>query len=1132
LCAARTIAGLSAAQGAPALDMVPCPKPPEGAKLRPDVASISEDGEYLFLSSTEQSSTCGRVRIDALIAPNDQSLRLEPFDTVAVLRPDGTALYVPETASSVRLGALKSLKEKPQESSAVLTGVELGGQSYRAFLQPMKLKVLQGKDAAELLVAGFIAQPRFDKATTEIRLSSYLWVVLLLALGILSLPMAKLWLLGPYSSFTRFDVTLLVTSALTAALLSVILLFSFVAHNMLWERSERQAESTAKELERQLRGKLSKIGGQLADFSYDPDVETLASNIGEPDEGTSSGMSEACRAYGHGDSLTSALFEGDSKRWPMCERTYFVPPQPGTFNVAFLSNSRGFQQAKLVPGAHASAPISVANRGYFRRAMTGDIGCLDELCATQGTAEVVRSATSSKMVLIAAQASTDQEGNVVGVLAVENPLDELANLVLPLGVQAAVIDRDGRVMMHSDNEAAHGQELFADLDRPIELRAAVANDAPESLELRYLGVPSRIHVRPVGLRGLGWSLLVMTPQSIVDVATTDMVLTSLFAFVALIAFAVLTVCLGLLVHRVIVMVVATEIVPADARQPVSLRPHRSRSRDYASVGLRMLVLSGALISLTLLLGNWLPTTLLLLLSAFVAWAMLAKTPGIFLKAAPGWKRIDEYLMNVTRLRKHLDRARDQHQHNWRDSLTFTYTLCCVGLVSVFIVVPATVIFCETFDQITETLVRAEQLHLTRKVGKQPGCLAPAVDTEPDADCRLTVPSRQQLVLASGNATSLASCFGSPLRCLADYLPPVGSTEHQALGRLYHAGRQPRFFPFFDDEEAPVSADYQFPRSGSELRIVAANMPPLSAVHIPGVLGPPFGWGRLVVLFLVFAGFFGGALAVAFFSMKRLFFMRQLQHGSSTTKNLVAQLSEPGTKSVVLFPGPRLESELRQLGFGEDEHRRLIVVLESAYDNAALAQQIGAARSGSETVVVLASIDLAQRAPAEHRDMWLKALKDFKLFREQAPLLTDEAGKAALLRAWLDSDDRERRALAQLTLDGYVNPHDASRETIDHLLRRGLLDPDTLTIASPDLKDVIAGNLTAQERQRWSDADQGSAWHALRAPLSSVVVALFGAVTISKPELGMASALVPTLAAGLPTVLRVLLQMVTTAKPSA
>ncbi len=99
------------------------------------------------------------------------------------------------------------------------------------------------------MLVGLVREDRISKASLEISLPSYLWVLLFLELGILSLPLAKLWLLGPTSRFRRFDVTVLVTSALLLALFAGVLVLGFLAHNRLAKRADRELEDVGREIE-------------------------------------------------------------------------------------------------------------------------------------------------------------------------------------------------------------------------------------------------------------------------------------------------------------------------------------------------------------------------------------------------------------------------------------------------------------------------------------------------------------------------------------------------------------------------------------------------------------------------------------------------------------------------------------------------------------------------------------------------------------------------------------------------------------------------------------------------------------------------------------------------------------------
>jgi hypothetical protein len=132
--------------------------------------------------------------------------------------------------------------------------------------------------------------------------------------------------------------------------------------------------------------------------------------------------------------------------------------------------------------------------------------------------------------------------------------------------------------------------------------------------------------------------------------------------------------------------------------------------------------------------------------------------------------------------------------------------------------------------------------------------------------------------------------------------------------------------------------------------------------------------------------------------------------------------------------------------------------------------------------------------------------------------------ATVMRWWCECSENERCVLAQLALNGYATPHPANVPALATLAAKGLLDANTMTILDPDLAELARRLVTPSEQQAWAQADRGTGWTALRVPLTTGVAALLAAVTISKPELGVASAVVPTLAASVPSVLKMLLQM--------
>jgi len=190
----------------------------------------------------------------------------------------------------------------------------------------------------------------------------------------------------------------------------------------------------------------------------------------------------------------------------------------------------------------------------------------------------------------------------------------------------------------------------------------------------------------------------------------------------------------------------------------------------------------------------------------------------------------------------------------------------------------------------------------------------------------------------------------------------------------------------------------------------------------------------------------------------------------------------------------------------------------------LAARVALAAQTQATVVLLSNVDPMRRVSDALREKWASALADYEVFMHRCESQPPpDANVAAMTQTWLECDPREQQVLGYLVLDGYANPHANTKATIEHLVRRGILNRDSLTLANPMFEAVIRHSVSGEQRRAWDTSDTGSAWQAVRVPLSGAVVALFSAVAMSKPELGAATAVVPTLAASLPAIIRTLLE---------
>jgi hypothetical protein len=472
-----------------------------------------------------------------------------------------------------------------------------------------------------LLLCGLVRSDRLKAESERVRPSTFLLGLLGVGLSVLLLPLAKLWLVGARSRFSRFDVALLVTSALLATLLAVVTVLSFVARDRLAKRLDDQ---------------LAKVTGDVK-ATLRRDIERGAKGL-EGFVAKTRDLQDALRRRAGADTVCPGGVrepggQGAAGPLPVCEWAKANAADAmgsGDWHSndwrAFWVNRDGDQQIKVTPVEHATNPISVGRRAYFRRALDRPQACPSGAVKCD-TFDVVRSATTGEIDLevVRATRSDHDRGEVTGVAAVQISLRKFDDAVTPLGFQVAVVDGAGQVKVHSNNEAHQGQRILDDMRDGDALRAALAPGADEFLDLAYLGVPSRIHVQH--LPDADWYVIAIARSDLIDVPVAAMVLWTMAGFFALMVLTLVVVGLDSLVRGAY----------GGRRAPAQLRPDASRIEDYARLALRS-VFAGTTVVIVAVLWH---RPLLVFLATIVVLAVhcARRWPGL---SAPryivGWTR--------------------------------------------------------------------------------------------------------------------------------------------------------------------------------------------------------------------------------------------------------------------------------------------------------------------------------------------------------------------------------------------------------------------------------------------------------------------------------------------------------------
>jgi hypothetical protein len=330
----------------------------------------------------------------------------------------------------------------------------------------------------------------------------------------------------------------------------------------------------------------------------------------------------------------------------------------------------------------------------------------------------------------------------------------------------------------------------------------------------------------------------------------------------------------------------------------------------------------------------------------------------------------------------------------------------------------------------------------------------------------------------------------------------------------------------------------------------------AASPVPLLLEGEYNLTTLTLLLGLFAVFLLAAHTVAFHSMRRLFSLDVIARWQRTTAvSMAALLQEaanpargrPGRKRLILYPPPELLSALKtseawsdlNAAAGNMGRARYVQNLTDVLADEAALQRIAAAASSPGNVILLASADPFRRLPEQLTARWAQALEPFEVvraidIRDQPSSAGDSPGspetpapmsRARCERLWEESDEAERRIMGQLAIDGYANPAPENIDTLQQLTARGIIGKHNLTFASESFGRFVRSKLSISELDRWQQADGGSVWNTVRVPLMASVAAAVAIFGTSAPELtATGAALVPTIAAGFPVLLRILLSV--------
>lgn len=362
------------------------------------------------------------------------------------------------------------------------TAHSIGGQRFELYLEPLVIEDAGSNERVSLVFIGGVASSTLFRQALAVDSYFLAGIVLLLLLGVLGFPFIKLVSLDPRERFRLRDVTLLYLS--TAALLA---LFTFVTHGIdgyvRWSATaDRGLASLADRITDDVIGEVHGLVEQLS--AYDEVVAARRPTIETP--------------------LQTDWYSttaGGNDRTPLL----MTPTLPLQIEQASWLDPSGRQVWKATADATTGrSPDNLSGRIYFRAVRDGHLYQLDPSSPPfyMGPDRSMRDGKFYTFISLASRwrkPSEGRSGPPYTVMA-STRLLSLSASTLPAGYGFAVVNREGRVLYHSDARQSLRENFFEALSDGARARSMVyAGNESHRLNSRYRERAHRLYFRPVPL---------------------------------------------------------------------------------------------------------------------------------------------------------------------------------------------------------------------------------------------------------------------------------------------------------------------------------------------------------------------------------------------------------------------------------------------------------------------------------------------------------------------------------------------------------------------------------------------------------------------------------------------------------
>lgn len=364
--------------------------------------------------------------------------------------------------------------------ASVMRDYTLGGTDYKLFSHPVSFI-----SADDLVVAGLVSARQFHQERNKLPFEIVLLLVTILLAIIISFPWIKLYHMG---NKDRLKITDAVASIVASMLLMSLLFFAFFKYNRSFRPSHEQDPKSvlAKQISRAFHEEIRSAYQTL----------NFINQIVEK-------RPQVFRDFAYKDSLLLKTLAADDSSALWKERS-----DTGIRQILWLAHN-GDELVNWTWDSMNAPHGNFRQRAYHQSIVSAKAFLLDADTARPFYLDQVISWTDGRFTSVLSIPSAAMDSSKKSaVVAMSFRMKSLHQPLLTPGYLFAVMDKNGRVLYHSDESRNLNENLMTEVSEQDHLRSALEARTEDAFTSRYFGKEYSVQVMP--LSQLPYSLLIFS----------------------------------------------------------------------------------------------------------------------------------------------------------------------------------------------------------------------------------------------------------------------------------------------------------------------------------------------------------------------------------------------------------------------------------------------------------------------------------------------------------------------------------------------------------------------------------------------------------------------------------------------